>query len=76
MTFTVYVIKDERDRWYTGYTSDIDRRLWEHNNGFIITTKKGKNWKIMYLKIFDNKHDAIMYERLLKTGKGRDLIKN
>lgn len=75
MTFTVYVLKDELKHLYTGYTSDIEKRIWEHNNKITKSTRKGKNWKIVYTKNFNTKNEAIKYERFLKSGKGRELIK-
>lgn len=75
MNYTVYVLKDENGKHYTGYTSNIEKRLWEHNNGITYTTRKGKNWIIIFAKKFDIKKDAILYERFLKSGKGREFIK-
>lgn len=76
MIFTVYVLKDELKYLYTGYTSDIEKRIWEHNNKITKSTRKGKNWKIIYTKNFVTKNEAIKYERFLKSGKGRELLKN
>jgi putative endonuclease len=76
MIYTVYVLKDENGKHYTGYTSNIEKRLWEHNHGVTITTKRGKNWVLIYKKEFEIKRDAIIYERFMKTGQGRKLVEN
>lgn len=75
MVYTVYVIKDESKNIYSGYTSNIEARMWEHNNRITKSTRKGKNWKIAYTKEFEIKKDAIQYELFLKSGKGRDFLK-
>ena len=75
MIFIVYVLKDESKYTYTGYTSNIEKRIWEHNNKITKSTRKGKNWKIVYSKKFETKKEAIEYERFLKSGKGRELLK-
>ena len=30
--YTVYIVNCSDDSLYTGYTRDIDRRIWRHNN--------------------------------------------
>lgn len=74
MKYTVYVLKDIAGKRYTGYTSDLDRRLWQHNNGVTKSTKNGQYWKVIYIKEFEEKTEAIKYEKFLKTGKGREFI--
>ncbi|MBI4973449.1 GIY-YIG nuclease family protein [Candidatus Roizmanbacteria bacterium] len=75
MKYTVYVLKDESKYTYTGCTSNLEERIWEHNNKVTRSTRKGKNWKIVYTKDFIIKNEALKYERLLKSGKGRKLLK-
>ncbi|OGK63064.1 hypothetical protein A2334_00300 [Candidatus Roizmanbacteria bacterium RIFOXYB2_FULL_38_10] len=76
MAYTVYVLKDELKNTYTGYTSDLERRIWEHNNKITRSTRKGKNWKVVYTKEFEIKSEALKYEQFLKSGKGRELLKS
>ena len=75
--FVVYVLYSEKAKCkYTGYTSDIERRLKEHNEGLLGKFTKGKGpWKLIYQEKFENKRAAIIREKELKTGKGRDHIK-
>ena len=75
MEYTVYVLKDEHGYTYTGYTSNLEQRIWEHNNKITKSTRKGKNWKIVYIKKFLTKKEALGYELFLKNGKGRSLLK-
>ena len=76
MVYTVYVLKDELKYTYTGYTSNLEQRIWEHNNKITRSTRKGKNWKIVYTKEFVSKKEAMTYELFLKSGKGRELLKS
>ena len=73
--YTVYVIQDKIGRKYTGYTGNMIKRLWEHNNKITVSTRKGSGWKIAYFEKLEDKKDAIKREKFLKTGKGRDFLK-
>jgi putative endonuclease len=75
--FFVYVLESEVDNsWYIGFTSDLSKRLVEHNNGESYYTKRKKPWKIIYYEFSCNKFDAIAREKYLKTGMGRRYLKN
>ena len=76
MAFYIYVIQDENGRRYTGQTSDLHRRLSEHNSGMNFSTKRGKNWKLIYSEEFSTRSEAMARESFLKTGAGRDFLKN
>ena len=62
--------------WYIGYTSDLEKRIIEHNSGKTITTKRKKPWKVLYYELAFNKEDAIAREKYLKSGMGRRYLKN
>jgi putative endonuclease len=75
--YYVYVLESEVDNsWYIGYTSDIKKRIEEHNNGKTITTNKKKPYKLIYCEAALNKEDAIAREKYLKSGMGRKYLKN
>ena len=74
--YITYVIKSESDNLYTGHTNNLERRLFEHNNGLCKTTKVNKNWKVIFTKSFPTRSEAMKYEKWLKTGHGRDFIKS
>ena len=76
MVYTVYVLKNESKYTYTGYTSDLEKRIWEHNNRITKSTRKGRNWKVVYTKKFETKKEALKYELFLKSGNGRELLKS
>jgi len=73
--FYVYVIKSDNGKQYTGQTSDIKRRLDEHNSGLCKSTKIGNNWRVVHLEKFPNRSEAMKREKWLKSGWGRKFIK-
>ena len=70
--FIVYLLQSEMDgSYYVGYTSDIDRRLQEHNDGKSRYTSKKVPWKLVYTEVHTSKHDALIRERFLKAQRNR-----
>lgn len=51
MIYKVYAIKSLRDgRIYVGMTSDVDRRLSEHNSREVFSTKGFTPWTLIYVE--------------------------
>lgn len=75
--YYVYILENNYDkRWYIGYTSDLKRRVSEHNNSSGgKTTKQGKSWKLIYYEAYIDKNDATGREIFLKSGAGHRFIK-
>ena len=73
--FYVYVLKNENDKLYIGYTSDLKKRLIEHNQGLNFSTKHSLPWKIIYYEACLNQTDAKRREQYLKTTQGGRLLK-
>jgi putative endonuclease len=72
----VYVIQSEIDgRLYKGQTSDIDKRIKEHNSGKTKSTKGFVPSKLVYLETFGTREEAVLREKYFKTGSGREFIK-
>ena len=75
--YYVYVIQSEKDNsFYTGFTSNIDRRLIEHNLGEQISTKAKIPFRLIYYEWCLAKEDAIAREKYLKSGMGKKYIRN
>ena len=75
--YTVYIIRSDEGFTYTGMTEDITKRLSEHNNKSLsFWTKRGTNWKLIYSENYELKSDALKREKWLKTGVGREYVKN
>lgn len=74
--FYVYILKSEVDsRFYKGLTSNLERRIKEHNFGKNKSTKAYLPWRLVYFEEFDNRIDARKREKYFKSGQGRDYIK-
>jgi putative endonuclease len=74
--FTVYVLRSKRTGlYYTGSTSDLGRRLKEHNSDVSFSTKNRGPWELVHREDYATRREAMRRERQLKTGKGRDEIR-
>ena len=76
--FTVYVLFSIRyNKIYIGYTGDLEQRLLSHNElGKKGWTIKYRPWTLIYTENFETKQQALLKEKQLKSGKGREWIKN
>ncbi len=76
MEYFVYVLKSEIDgRLYKGQTSNIDKRIIEHNSGKTKSTKGFIPWKLVYSETFETRDEAVLREKYFKTGSGREFLK-
>ena len=68
----VYVIRSESSphRRYIGLTSDVERRLAEHNSSETGHTRAYRPWTVEVVVGFANLQRARDFERYLKTGSG------
>ncbi|HRH12247.1 MAG TPA: GIY-YIG nuclease family protein [Bacteroidia bacterium] len=68
MKFFVYVLKSLKDgSTYIGYTSDLEKRLADHNKGKTKSIKHKIPLQIVYFEEFSNKIEAIKRELKLKN---------
>ena len=52
---------------YTGVTSDLVKRVYEHKNNFVKGfTSKHRIYDLVYYEVFDNIEDAIAREKQIK----------
>ena len=77
MFFYVYILQSLNcpDKYYTGYTKNLDSRLKEHNNGKCAHTSKYAPWKIKTAIAFTGNDKAIAFEKYLKSQSGRAFAK-
>jgi putative endonuclease len=75
--YYVYVLRSNKSgNFYTGYTSDLRKRLTEHQSGLASYTKGRGPYELIYYEACRNQRDAIMREKYLKTGPGKRYLKN
>jgi predicted GIY-YIG superfamily endonuclease len=73
----VYVIRSvaDPDRHYVGLTSDVASRLVAHNAGRSPQTARHVPWRLVVCLGFTNQAGAAEFEKYLKSGPGRSLIR-
>jgi putative endonuclease len=75
--FVVYILfSEDYGKTYVGFTSNLIERFKSHNylskKGYTI---KFRPWQVIYVEFFTTKSEALKREKLLKTGKGREFVK-
>ena len=71
-----YLLESEKNKaLYTGYTSDLKKRLEEHNHGLNKSTKPYIPWKLIYYEACLDIEDAKRREGYLKTTQGKSPLK-
>jgi putative endonuclease len=75
--FYVYVLRSNKSgRLYTGYTSDLRKRLTEHLQKQSIYTAKRGPYELIYYEACIDHNDAAAREKYLKSGPGKRYLKN
>lgn len=54
------------NRTYVGWTTNLDRRLQEHNKGHGARSTRGNRWTLLYAERHVNRSDALKREWYLK----------
>ena len=62
------------DEFYTGHCDNTGECLASHNNGNFPATRKTNDWVFVYLKEFDSRKQANMWEMTIKRKKSRNFI--
>ncbi len=70
--FYVYVLKSLKDnKRYIGFTENLQRRLFEHYNGLVKSTKNRRPLQLVFFEKFTSKKDAMKREKFLKSSFGK-----
>ena len=73
---TIYVLKSGLDgNLYIGCTSDMQRRIIQHESGKVLSTKYRRPLSIVYRELFTDKYEAYKMERFYKTAVGKRILK-
>jgi putative endonuclease len=74
--FTVYILYSfTYNKTYVGFTSNLLQRFYSHNCLGSDWTRSYRPWVVVYTEILPTKKDALIKEKELKSGKGRDWIR-
>jgi putative endonuclease len=75
--FYVYILKSSiTKKHYIGCTDDLERRLLEHNNGKVKSSKAYKPWAMIYTESYNTGNEAFKRERQIKSYKGSEAFRN
>jgi putative endonuclease len=71
----LYILFSEKiNKYYIGSTTDIERRITDHNRGKEKFTKTGIPWILVYTETFEDLIDARRREQYIKKQKSRKFI--
>jgi putative endonuclease len=71
----VYIATNKSKTLYIGVTNDLERRMWEHNQGIGSKfTAKYNITRLVYYETFDDIRDAIAREKQLKRWRRRKKV--
>ena len=77
MIFFTYVMFSEADKkFYVGFTTDLEKRLEDHQRGAVASTAHRRPVKLIYYEACLNEKDALKREKYFKTGFGRRFLRN
>ena len=76
--YYVYILQSDVDpeRFYTGLTDDLPKRLKNHNAGRVLHTSKWKPWRLKTYIAFSDRARAVEFERYVKSASGRAFVKS
>ena len=69
--YSVYVLRNPQGRLYVGSTSEMERRVLQHQRDEGGWTHGRGPWQLVYYEHFANRAEAMGRERGLKGGRGR-----
>ena len=66
--YNVYIVQCKDGLYYTGVTNKLERRLWQHNTGYVENcfTFKRRPVELKYYQHFYDINNAIAWEKQLK----------
>ena|SRR3989338_2528418 len=70
----VYILRCKNSRYYIGSTNNLERRLSEHQNGFVKSTKYLLPITLVFFQLCDNLRRARSLEYRLKSKKSSRII--
>ncbi len=74
--YTVYILKSRKaERYYVGYSADVEQRIKSHNGGKVRSTKAYRPWDVVYEEAHTTKQDAYRREHEIKSYKGGDAFR-
>ncbi len=77
MEFIVYILFSKtKNRYYIGYTSNLEERIIRHNQKSKGFTGNVDDWKVVYIEKYETKEQAHQRELQIKSWKSRIKIQD
>lgn len=70
LVYYVYILQLRNKSYYHGSAADLKKRLVDHKNGIVISTKNLRPFKLVFYAAFASKTKALQFEKYLKTNSG------
>lgn len=72
--YFVYVLQNPKSAYYIGVSSDLERRIVEHNRGQNASTRGRGLWRIIYTEAYPSSLEAQRRESEIKRKKRKSYI--
>ena len=67
MKVFTYLLKSRKDNsYYVGICADCDKRIKQHNDGKVGSTRHKRPWSLVYRKLHKDYNEARKHEKWLK----------
>ncbi|WP_224488113.1 GIY-YIG nuclease family protein [Robertkochia flava] len=76
MVFVYVLISQLDSRLYVGLSMDVEKRLHDHKNGRVRSTKPFRPWSLIHTESYPDRLSARAREKYLKSGYGKMWLKN
>jgi len=74
--YCVYILMSRSDqKYYIGFTDEVEGRLKRHNQGAVPSTRNRRPLDLIYYEAYVDKRDALGREVFLKSGSGHRFLK-
>ena len=66
----VYILQGKDKKHYIGCTSNLSKRIRQHNQGQNKSTSLNRPWQLVVYRVFEDQKQAYRCEKLVKSYKG------
>ena len=74
--YKTYILQSVKDgSFYYGHSKNLDKRLIDHNNGRVRSTKARRPWKVYYFEEFETKSQVYRREFFFKSIEGYKFLR-
>jgi len=67
--YLIHSVGSKKNKTYVGYTKNLKKRIFLHNNNKGAKSTKGYKWRIIFKKRFISKSEAMSFEYRLKKNR-------